>query len=309
MEDPIIYSLNDFKLYLQVNKHLSPNSINSYNTDLLKYIEWLKKKYEVKAMPEISNEMVKKYIQTLKKGGFESSSISRKISAIKAFHKYISTDLEITNVALNIKKPKKEEKLPTILSLEEINMMFKTIKTNEPLDLRNRCILEFLYGSGLRISELLDLTTENINLHKKELHVIGKGNKERIVPLSDMAIDAFSKWMSKGKPHIKNTGGAYLFVNKNGNKLTRQGVWKLIKEIALEAGITKEISPHTLRHSFATHLLNNGFNLRYVQFLLGHKDISTTQIYTHITLDKLKEDYLACHPRAKEWFICLKEYF
>ena len=309
MNDQLDYDLNDFKMYLQVNKNLSDNSINSYNTDLVKYLDWLRKKYEVKEITDISSEMVKKYIQTLKKGGFESSSISRKISAIKAFHKYISNDAGVTNVTINIKKPKKEEKLPKVLSLEEINMMFNTIKTNEPLDLRNRCMLEFLYGSGLRISELLDLKPENISLHKKELHVVGKGNKERIVPLSDMSIDAFSKWMSKGKPHIKNRGENYLFVNKNGNKLTRQGVWKLIKEIALEAGITKEISPHTLRHSFATHLLNNGFNLRYVQFLLGHKDISTTQIYTHITLDKLKEDYLACHPRAKEWFSCLKEYF
>lgn len=299
MEDPIIFQINDFKFYLQVNKHLSKNSINSYVTDLMKYAEFLKKKYEVIDLPDVTLEMVKKYIQSLKKGGFELSSISRKISAIKAFHKFISKDLEITNVTINLKKPKKEEKLPIVLSLEEINMMFDTIKTNEPLDLRNRCMLEFLYGSGLRISELLDLTTENINLHKKELHVIGKGNKERIVPLSDMAIDAFSKWMSKGKSHIKTKNNNLLFVNKNGEKLTRQGVWKLIKQIAKDAGITKEISPHTLRHSFATHLLNNGFNLRYVQFLLGHKDISTTQIYTHITTDKLRESYLSCHPRAK----------
>ena len=299
MDYPIDFQKNDFKFYLQVNKHLSNNSIESYITDLTKYIDFLKKKYEVKDLSDITNEMVKKYVQNLKKGGFESSSISRKISAIKAFHKYISNDLGITNVTVNLKKPKKEEKLPIVLSLEEINMMFDTIKTNEPLDLRNRCMLEFLYGSGLRISELLALNTENISLHKKELHVIGKGNKERIVPLSDMAIDAFSKWMSKGKSHIKTKNNNLLFVNKNGEKLTRQGVWKLIKQIAKDAGITKEISPHTLRHSFATHLLNNGFNLRYVQFLLGHKDISTTQIYTHITTDKLRESYLSCHPRAK----------
>lgn len=299
MEDEFSYRINDFKLYLQVNRHLSKNSIDSYITDLNKYIDYLKKKYEVYDIPDIEQDMVKKYVQTLKKGGFESSSISRKISAIKAFHKYFADDLEITNVTATLKKPKKEEKLPTILSVEEIDLMFKTIKTNEPLDLRNRCMLEFLYGSGLRISELLNLTTENINLHQKELHVIGKGNKERIVPLSDMAIDAFSKWMSKGKSHIKARGNNLLFVNKNGDKLTRQGVWKLIKQIARDAGITKEISPHTLRHSFASHLLNNGFNLRYVQFLLGHKDISTTQIYTHITTDKLRQDYLSCHPRAK----------
>ena len=299
MDYPIDFQKNDFKYYLQVNKHLSKNSIESYNTDLTKYIDFLKKKYEVKDLADINLDMVKKYVQSLKKGGFESSSISRKISAIKAFHKYISNGLEITNVTVNLKKPKKEEKLPIILSLEEINMMCDTIKTNEPLDLRNRCMLEFLYGSGLRISELLALTTGNINLHQKELHVIGKGNKERIVPLSDMAIDAFSKWMSKGKSHIKTKNNNLLFVNKNGEKLTRQGVWKLIKQIAKDAGITKEISPHTLRHSFATHLLNNGFNLRYVQFLLGHKDISTTQIYTHITTDKLRESYLSCHPRAK----------
>ena len=299
MKDMLTYQLNDFKLYLEVNKHLSANSVTSYMMDLEKYADFLRKKFEVKDLSNITLEMVKKYIQTLKKGGFESSSISRKISAIKAFHKYISQDLEIPNVVVTLKKPKKEEKLPVILSLEEINMMFDTIKTNEPLDLRNRCMLEFLYGSGLRISELLNLTTENISLHQKELHVIGKGNKERIVPLSDMSIDAFSKWMSKGRPHIKTKGNNLLFVNKNGEKLTRQGVWKLIKQIAKDAGITKEISPHTLRHSFATHLLNNGFNLRYVQFLLGHKDISTTQIYTHITTDKLKEAYLNCHPRAK----------
>lgn len=298
MNDLIDFQLNDFKLYLQVNKHLSINSINSYMTDLLKYIEWLKKKYEVRSLTDISSEMVKKYIQMLKKGGFESSSISRKISAIKAFHKYISTDLEVTNVTINLKKPKKEEKLPLVLSLEEIDMMFNTIKTNEPLDLRNRCMLEFLYGSGLRISELLDLTPENISLHKKELHVVGKGNKERIVPLSDMSIDAFSKWMSKGKPHIKNKGENYLFVNKNGNKLTRQGVWKLIKEIALEAGITKEISPHTLRHSFATHLLNNGADLRSIQMMLGHENISTTGIYTNVSTDKIKDNYDLYYPKG-----------
>ena len=296
--DEIDHQINDFKHYLEVNKDLSNNSINSYITDLNKYSSWLKKKYEITDLMDIELEMVKKYIQTLKKGGFESSSISRKISAIKAFHKYISDDLGINNVASSLKKPKKEDKLPVILTVEEINMMFNSIKTNEPLDLRNRCMLEFLYGSGLRISELLDLTPQNIHIHNKEIKVIGKGNKERIVPLSDMAIDAFNKWMSKGKIHFK-TKVSNLFINKNGDKLTRQGVWKLIKEIAKNAGITKEISPHTLRHSFATHLLNNGFNLRYVQLLLGHKDISTTQIYTHISMDKLRESYLSCHPRAK----------
>lgn len=299
MEGTIEFQLNDFKLYLEVNKNLSSNSVNSYVTDLTKYIEYLQKKYNVLDIRDIETDMIKKYIQTLKKGGFESSSISRKISAIKAFHKHVSKDEGILDAAQTIKKPKKEEKLPTILTVEEIDMMFNTIKGNEPTDLRNRCMLEFLYGSGLRISELLDLTPQNIHIHSKEINVIGKGNKERIVPLSDMAIDAFNKWMSKGKIHFKTKPGNYLFINKSGDKLTRQGVWKLIKEIAKNAGITKEISPHTLRHSFATHLLNNGFNLRYVQFLLGHKDISTTQIYTHITLDKLREDYLTAHPRAR----------
>ena len=302
MEDQIVYQLNDFKMFLEVNKHLSKHSVESYMSDLNKYREYLLKKFEVKDITDIELDMIKKYIQTLKKGGFESSSISRKISAIKAFHKYIASDPEyaIRDVAQTLRKPKKEEKLPIVLTIEEINMMFDTIKGNEPMDLRNRCMLEFLYGSGLRISELLDLKTSNIHLHTKELNIIGKGNKERVVPLSDMSIDAFNKWMSNGRVKMPIKPGNYIFINKSGDKLTRQGVWKLIKEIAKNAGITKEISPHTLRHSFATHLLNNGFNLRYVQFLLGHKDISTTQIYTHITTDKLRETYLTCHPRAKE---------
>ena len=302
MDDQINYQINDFKMYLETNKHLSKHSVESYISDLNKYKEFLSKKYEVKDITDINLDMIKKYIQTLKKGGFESSSISRKISAIKAFHKYIASDPDyaITDVAQTIRKPKKEEKLPTTLSIEEIDMMFNSIKGNDPMALRNRCMLEFLYGSGLRISELLDLKTSNIHLHTKELNIIGKGNKERIVPLSDMSIDAFNKWMKSGRPTFPTKPGNYIFVNKSGDKLTRQGVWKLIKEIAKNAGITKEISPHTLRHSFATHLLNNGFNLRYVQFLLGHKDISTTQIYTHITTDKLRETYLTCHPRAKE---------
>ncbi len=301
MDSFLTFQMNDFKMYLEVNKHLSKHSVESYMSDLEKYKEYLAKKYEVDDIKDINTDMIKKYIQSLKRGGFESSSISRKISAIKSFHKYIASDPDyaINDVAQNIKKPKKEEKLPIVLTLEEIDMMFNTIKTNEPLDLRNRCMLEFLYGSGLRISELLDLTTSNIHLHTKELNIIGKGNKERIVPLSDMSIDAFNKWMSNGKPKFPTKPGNYIFVNKSGDQLTRQGVWKLIKEIAREAGITKEISPHTLRHSFASHLLNNGFNLRYVQFLLGHKDISTTQIYTHIQTDKLRETYLSCHPRAK----------
>ncbi len=225
--------------------------------------------------------------------------MQRKISSIRSFHKYISAELNINNEANGLKRPKKEEKLPITLTIEEIDKMFDLIVGDTPMDLRNRAMLELLYGSGLRISELLDLKMNNFSTKKKEIYVIGKGDKERVIPLSENSIEAIRIWLDKGKTHLPLKPGGYLFVNKNGDRLSRQYVWKWIKELAFNAGIDKEISPHTLRHSFATHLLNNGCNLRYVQFLLGHSDISTTQIYTHISNEALRDTYLNSHPRAR----------
>ena len=292
------YQLNDFKLYLQINKNLSQNTISSYIADLQDYMAYMKKNHKVDDSVMIRNDAIKKYIQALKRRGISSSSISRKISSIKAFHKFISHEEGIDNPAKTIKQPKKEFKLPVVLSVEEIDLMFEQLKEDTPLNLRNKAMLELLYGSGLRISELLDLKKSDLHFKLAQINVIGKGDKERIVPMGEMAQIALRKWIGDGMIKLPNLPGDYLFINSRGQRLTRQGVWKLIKKWALDANINKEISPHTLRHSFATHLLKEGVDLRFVQDLLGHSDISTTQIYTHISNEELRKVYLKSHPRG-----------
>ncbi len=295
------YQLSDFIYYLKMEKGLSENTTISYQNDLKRYIGFLKKYQNTFEADDITKDKINRYIVSLKKANLQASSINRQISSIKSFHKFLKIEDETdTNPSLDVKGPKKDKKLPIYLTIEEVERMISVIKTDSPLGLRNRAMIELLYGSGIRISELLDLKMSDVHIKTELLTVFGKGRKERIVPLGEMSIVALRNWITKGRIELPHLPGDYLFINKEGKQLTRQGVWKLIKKWAIDANIEKEISPHTLRHSFATHLLKNGVNLRYVQELLGHQDIGTTQIYTHLTNDELKEVYLNTHPRAKE---------
>ncbi len=302
--DTIFYRLAEFKYYLEDNLRLSENSINAYMTDLYQYEEFMVKyeKYEDEA--DIEREDIEKYIQSLKRKKLSKQSISRKIIAIKEFHKFLyKENVTRENVAENIDSPKVDKKLPSVLSIEEISKMINSIDGDDPLSLRNRAMMEVLYSSGLRISELLSLTNEEVHYKDQYLSITGKGDKERIVPLGDYAVIALRKYMGEARDSLLNGKKSnLLFFNYKGDMMSRQGFFKFIKKLALDNGITKEISPHTIRHSFATHLLENGTDLRVIQEMLGHEDISTTQIYTHLDKSKIKAEYDRAHPMANNNF-------
>lgn len=291
--------LKEYQYYLRISKGLSQNTITSYISDLKEYVDFLQKNYSIKQPKQITKEHIRNFIARLKRKEEAASSISRKISAIRSFHRFLLQEKEVDeNIASLIHLPKKEKKLPTVLSIDEVENLISQTTGEKPLDLRNKAMLELLYGSGLRVSELLNLNLSDLHVNTGFIDVIGKGNKERIVPLGEEGAYALKKYIEASRPQLKNVSEDALFVNTRGNKLSRVGVYKIIKNLALKAGIIKDISPHTLRHSFASHLLENGVDLRFVQELLGHEDVSTTQIYTHINKKQLKEVYDKYHPRS-----------
>lgn len=298
-QEVIFYEISDFKYHLMNDKRASKNTISAYITDLEKYAEFMKEYQNITDVLDIEREHINKYILSLKRKELSKPTITRKVIAIKEFHRFLHTEgISKEDPAKFIETPKTDKILPTVLSKDEIDTMISSIKGEEPLDLRNRAIMETLYASGLRIQELLDLKLSNIHLREKYMVVIGKGNKERMVPLGEMAVIAIRKYIEKGRLEICKKNNDLLFFNYKGEKMSRQGLYKYIVTLAKNVGITKEISPHTIRHSFATHLLEGGTDLRIVQELLGHEDISTTQIYTHIDKSKLKDMYDHTHPLA-----------
>ena len=296
----VFYEISDFEYYLKDNLNLSDNTIDAYIRDLIQYEKFLNEYEKIDNVEDITREDVSKYIQSLKRKDLSKASISRKVIAIKEFHKFLkSENYTKDNPAKMIDTPKHDKSLPTVLSIDEVNKMISSIDGTEPLDLRNRAMMELLYACGLRISELLSLRLRNIHFKEKYVEIIGKGNKERLVPVGDMALQALKKYVEEGRNEISDKKSDLLFFNYKGDMMTRQGFFKYIKNLAKENGIEKEISPHTIRHSFATHLLEGGTDLRIVQELLGHEDISTTQIYTHLDKSKLKDMYDHTHPMAK----------
>ncbi|MDE7213784.1 MAG: site-specific tyrosine recombinase XerD [Anaeroplasmataceae bacterium] len=291
------YEISEFRYHL-MSKRLSPNTIAAYMTDLELYGEFLVKYQNIKDIYLVTEDEINKYIASLKRANLSKQTISRKIIAIKEFHKFLNSENPSTDPAKFIDLPKASKPLPVVLSREEIAKMLDSIETDTPLGLRNKAMIETLYASGLRISELVGLSIADIHLREKYIIVIGKGNKERMVPLGDMAVVALRNYIEKGRPFLSKKPGNTLFYNYQGNPISRQSLYKYIVKLAKDNGIEKEISPHTIRHSFATHLLEGGTDLRMVQELLGHEDISTTQIYTHIDRMRLKEMYEHTHPLA-----------
>jgi len=293
--------LKEYEYYLKITKGLSPNTISSYKTDLGEYITFIEKNYYLRDPNQITKQHIRNFIGRLKRKNNTPSSISRKVSAIRSFHKFLLLEkLVDSNVSLGVSLPKKDSKLPVILSVDEVDALIIAADGDEPLELRNKAMLELLYGSGLRISELLNLRLQDLHLNMGFINVVGKGNKERIVPIGEEGAYALKEYLDKGRSVLKKVPGDILFVNSRGSGISRVGFYKTIKKLTIKAGIMKDVSPHTLRHSFASHLLENGVDLRMVQELLGHEDISTTQIYTHISKKQLKEVYEEFHPRSKK---------
>lgn len=284
--------ISDFLSYLEVEANYSKNTINSYENDLNKFEEY----YKSKDLLKITSKDIEKYIQTL--SDLAPTTVSHNISSLKTFYSYFLKQGRISNNPTDgIKSPKLGIHLPTYLTIDEVNKLLD-IEVTDAFSSRNKAILELVYATGLRISEVISLEFKNIDYDECIIRVMGKGSKERIVPVNDYAIKYLKEYIDNYRPElVKNEINNYIFLNNHGRMLTRQGIFKMIKNYAALKNIKKTIGPHTLRHTFATHLLENGADLRVIQELLGHSDISTTQIYTHLTKEALHNEYKKYFPR------------
>lgn len=294
--------LIEYQHYLVSEKMKSENTVKSYSSDLQNYLYYLSEKLNIDDPNDITIDAIKKFLAYLKKLGYSATSSSRALSAIKSFHKFLFLERRTkTNPAINLTSPKLEKKLPTILSVKEVLKLLDSLDDSTPYNLRNHAMIELVYATGLRVSELVNLKLNNLRLTNKVISTIGKGNKERIIPVNDYAIKILRKYLIEARPKlvIPSKDEGFVFLNNQGTAISRQSFFLLLKDLSKKVGITKEISPHTLRHSFATHLLEAGTDLRLIQEMLGHEDISTTQIYTHLNNQKLKEIYKGAHPHGK----------
>lgn len=294
--------LQEYRYYLQSEKMVSKNTVESYGTDIENYLNYLFSREEIEDVKNITPDMILRYLGFLKKYKYSSLSISRALSSIKSFHKFlVSEQMAKTNVALLVDSPKIDKKLPVVLTKDEMNDLIDQVDISTPIGFRTQTMFELDYACGLRVSELLNLKIIDMHMTSKMISIFGKGSKERIIPIHDYALKKVREYIINVRPKLLNGKKdlGYLFLNARGEQMTRQGYFKILKEAAKKAGITKEISPHTIRHSYATHLLEAGVDLRIIQELLGHEDISTTQIYTHISQTKLREVYTSAHPRQK----------
>lgn len=291
--------LDLFLNYLVVEKGLSRNTLDAYGRDLGRYLECLSKA-SIASPDEVSPALVLRFLAQLKDQGLAPRSRARTLVALRTFHRFLLQEgYARTNPAARVEAPKSLQPLPHTLSPADVERLLQAPTGDKPLALRDRAMLEILYATGLRVSELVGLKLDNLQLDIGYLVTFGKGRKERIVPMGEVSMAALQTYLQLGRPLLcGKENSVLLFLNRGGKGLTRQGFWKIIKRRALQAGIAKNIMPHTLRHSFATHLLENGADLRSVQTMLGHADISTTQIYTHVTRERLKQLHGQFHPRG-----------
>ncbi len=287
--------IEEFLRYLLIDKGYSNNTISSYKEDLEKFLKFNKSK----DINEINNNDLKEYVKYLNDENLNEKSISRNISCLKSFYKFLVVEKYVNNnPSDSVIMPKLKRSLPKTLTENEVIDLLD-IKLTDTFSYRNKAMLELLYATGLRVSELVNLKLQDVDLNDDIVRTFGKGNKERIIPFGDYAKKYLEKYIYEYRSlMLKDKICEYLFLNNHGNKMTRQGFFKIIKKIAKEKGIEKDLSPHTLRHSFASHLLKYGADLRTIQELLGHSDISTTQIYTHITNEQLKKNYKDFHPHG-----------
>lgn len=293
--------LEQFLDYLSIEQNLSFNTIDSYRNDLRRYLEFVTSERKFSDLNQITSKDVSAFIHLLNSLGLSPKSISRNLSAIRTFHKYLmNEDILEDDPAENIDMPKLPKTLPSVLEIAEVEKILEQPDTLEHLGIRDRTMLELIYACGLRISELLSLKQNDIRTDAGFLRVFGKGSKERMIPVGEVAMNWILVYQEKVRPHLlgKQASDDVLFLNSRGKKMSRMGFWKILKRYTDMAGIKKEVTPHTFRHSFATHLLEGGADLRVVQELLGHSDISTTQIYTHIDREYLKEVHKTFHPRG-----------
>jgi len=297
--------LTRFLNYVLLDKGLSNNTYLAYQNDLRHYLSFLHD-HGIRDISQSRTEDVRSFIVLMSELGVASSTIVRNITSVRMFYRYLlMEEVMEKDPAENVEIPKKERKLPVVLEIQEVEALLDQIDLSEPKGIRDRAMLEFLYATGVRVSELIGLTQSDLMEGEGFVRVFGKGSKERIVPVGDVAVNFVKRYCREVRPSLtrKKFGGDILFLSMRGRPLTRVAVWKILKEYVRKAGIQKNVSPHTLRHSFATHLLEGGADLRSVQEMLGHVDISTTQIYTHLDREYLKEVIQTFHPREQKGFL------
>ena len=285
--------------YLIIEKGLSDNSIASYSSDLAQYITFLEKN-QIHDLNAADTTVILAWLIDLAKKGLSAKSRARYIITIRGLYKFLIAEKKVIKSPVkDVDIPKIGLALPKIMTVKEVEMLLEAPDIKKPKGMRNSAMMEIMYGAGLRVSELIVLRIQDINLDANFVRVMGKGSKERIIPIGSKARTITQKWIKEGRPsQLKNVSTPYLFVARAGKPMTRQSFWKIIKKYALLANISKNTTPHTLRHSFATHLLEGGADLRSVQTMLGHSDISTTQIYTHISREYLVKMHQQFHPRS-----------
>ncbi|KRK87886.1 site-specific tyrosine recombinase XerD [Lentilactobacillus sunkii] len=291
--------IEDYLHYLRVERGLSDNTIKSYRQDLDEAGAFFDK--HAGSITKVDQFVILNFLESLQKQHKAPNTIIRAVSTLRRFFQYLVQFHVIKDdPMIKVDSPKKAQTLPDVLTIAEVNKLLAVPDTSKKLGVRDRAILETLYATGLRVSELVNLKLGDLHLPMNLLQTIGKGDKERIIPISDVAVDWLNQYMKTTRVQLLDgkSNTEYLFLNAHGRQLTRQAIWQMIKKYVNQAGIKRHVTPHTLRHSFATHLLENGADLRIVQELLGHSDISTTQIYTHISHKHLTEVYNKFHPRA-----------
>lgn len=292
--------------HLAVERGVAPNTVVAYRRDLRLYLTYLAQ-HDLSDLKKVGERDIAEFLATLKESEYapgkrySSATVARVLAAVRGFHRFLLREgIASADPAEPVGSPRVSRSLPRALSLEEVERLLAAVPEEGAIAARDQAILELLYAAGLRISELTALDVDDLDLDEATVRCIGKGSKERIVPLGRAAIDALRRYLTQARPELaRSLSGAAVFLNARGTRLTRQGCWKLLKKHAARAELRRRISPHTLRHSFATHLLDGGAEIRVVQELLGHASVSTTQVYTLVSRERLREVYESAHPRAK----------
>ncbi len=301
MVTPLQSAVTGFKHYLRLERGFSANSVSAYLLDLLRYVSWLAEEREVDRPEAITLRHITDFLLDLKEAGYAASSMARTISSIRHFHRFLVTEgVCVRNPSELLDTPALTRHLPLVLTQDEVLRILDQPEVDKPLGLRDRSILETLYATGMRVSELTSLTTDQLFLEEGLVRVFGKGSKERIVPIGSEARRWCTRYLQNVRPRLlqRTKPHRVIYVNHRGGPITRMSILTITKKYAAMAGIGMDVHPHTFRHSFATHLLEGGADLRSVQEMLGHADISTTQIYTHVDRDYLKEVHKTFHPRS-----------